>query len=389
MMTNLQRAIQREIASFAEAITSNGGSIPEVSKAAFCKARKKLKPEIFSKLSDTVIKGYYDEDAGVKLWQNRFRVLACDGSTLELPNSDDIIDEFGVFKVRNDGKKTCMARTLSVYDATNHLTLYGQMANMEKSETELLWEALPQLEVFTNDIFVFDRYYASHLLMFYLNAMGCHYCFRMKKDWWKIVEGFNATGKQSQVIELQLPLKDHKEAQELEITRTKIKVRLVKIKLDSGEDEILLTSLTDAKSVSVTDLKELYGLRWNIEESYKTFKHRVCIENFTGKSVQAVKQDYCLKIFIMNLTAAAVNPINEALSKPLQPVKHIRKVNLTEALSNMRKAVISFFLFQKAEEEIPKVFTRMAKVTEPVRKGRQYPRHHQPKRKYPMGYKPI
>ena len=43
LMTNLQKGLQREIALFAEAIQSEGGSIPEVSKAAFCQARKKLK----------------------------------------------------------------------------------------------------------------------------------------------------------------------------------------------------------------------------------------------------------------------------------------------------------------------------------------------------------
>ena len=47
LMTNLQKGLQREIALFSEAIQSEGGSIPEVSKAAFCKARKKLKPAVW------------------------------------------------------------------------------------------------------------------------------------------------------------------------------------------------------------------------------------------------------------------------------------------------------------------------------------------------------
>ena len=51
LMTNLQKGLQREIALFSEAIQSEGGSIPEVSKAAFCKARKKLKPTAFTQLS--------------------------------------------------------------------------------------------------------------------------------------------------------------------------------------------------------------------------------------------------------------------------------------------------------------------------------------------------
>src|ERR1035441_9410009 len=41
LMTNLQKSIQREISLFVDAIKLDGGSIPEVGKSAFCKAREK------------------------------------------------------------------------------------------------------------------------------------------------------------------------------------------------------------------------------------------------------------------------------------------------------------------------------------------------------------
>ena len=47
LMTNLQKSIQREISLFVDAIELDGGSIPEVGKSAFCKARKKLQPTVF------------------------------------------------------------------------------------------------------------------------------------------------------------------------------------------------------------------------------------------------------------------------------------------------------------------------------------------------------
>ncbi|MGH2642750.1 MAG: IS4 family transposase, partial [Chitinophagaceae bacterium] len=80
-MTNLQKGLQREIAAFAEAAQSEGGSIPEVSKAAFCKARKKIKPEAFEELSKVVLKGFYSSNE-VQLWHGH-RVLGIDGSTVE------------------------------------------------------------------------------------------------------------------------------------------------------------------------------------------------------------------------------------------------------------------------------------------------------------------
>lgn len=45
---------------------------------------------------------------------------------------------------------------------------------------------------------------------------------------------------------------------------TKVKVRMVKVRLKSGEEELLITNLYDKEKFSLSDLKELYFLRWPI-----------------------------------------------------------------------------------------------------------------------------
>ncbi|MFT4152920.1 MAG: IS4 family transposase [Parafilimonas sp.] len=299
LMRNLQKSLQREIACFTEAMESEGGSIPEVSKAAFCKARRKLNPSAFEELCQIVCDKFY-ETADYSRWHG-LRVLAADGSTAELPNSNEIKQAYGVFKTRSDGKEICMGRMLTLYDTLNHITLHGALGTMPSSETSMLWKALPELNLRSNDVLVFDRYYAAHLLMFYLARRGAHFCFRMKKDWWKVIEQFYNSGEQSGLITLTLPAKDKQAAAEPGITQAHIQVRLARIELESGETEILLTSFTNTEAFSVADLKELYGLRWPIEDSYKSFKHKVCVENFSGKSRRSVLQDFYVKLFIMNL----------------------------------------------------------------------------------------
>lgn len=387
LMTNLQKGLQREIAAFAEAIQSEGGSIPEVSKVAFCNARKKLKHTAFVALSKIVLDKFYESDE-VQQWHGH-RLVGVDGSTVELPNSADIQKNYGVFKHRNDGKATCMGRTLMVYDTLNHMTLHGSLDRMEESEITMLWKALPDMALEKTDLLIFDRFYASHLLFFYLQKRGAQFCFRMKKNWWKVVEAFNNSGKTSQIVTLQLPDKDKQRGEGLGITKSKIKVRLVRIELEGGETEILLTSLTNEEIFSVPDLKQLYGLRWPVEESYKTFKHKVCIENFSGKSQKAVLQDFYVKIFIMNLTAVAVRPINEALKKKTAKVQYVHQVNFIEAIATMKKAVVSFFVTKKIADALQRVKRRLSNITEPIRPGRKFKRHHQPKRKHYMCYKPV
>jgi hypothetical protein len=387
LMTNLQKGIQREIALFKDAIELDGGSIPEVTKAAFCKARQKLKHTAFIALSDIVLDEFYKSDL-VQYWRG-YRVIGVDGSTGELPNSDEIKYKYGIFKHRDDGKAICMGRMLMVHDTLNHMTLAGSIDNMEESETSMLWQCLPGLNLNKNDLLVFDRYYASHLLFFYLEKLGVQFCFRMKKNWWKVVESFYNSGKDSSVITLELPKNDQAKAATLGITKTKLRCRLTRIELEGGETEILLTTLVNEEIFSVADTKEIYGLRWPIEDAYKTFKHKVCIENFSGKSAKSVLQDFYVKIFIMNLTAAGVRPINEALKKQSVKVKYTQQVNLIEAIATMKRAVVSFFITKRIGKALKRLYERMSTITEPIRPGRKFKRKHLPKRKHHMNYKPV
>jgi Transposase DDE domain len=387
LMTNLQKGIQREIALFADAMALDGGSIPEVSKAAFCKARNKLKHTAFIALSDIVVDEFYNSDL-VQLWRG-YRIIGIDGSSAELPNSDEIKYKYGIFKHRDDGKAICMGRMLMAYDTLNHMTLAGSIDKMEESEISMLWKCLPGLDLKKNDLLVFDRYYAAHLLFFYLEKRGVQFCFRMKKNWWKVVESFYNSGKKSTVVTLELPRKDQAEAANLGITKTSLRCRLTRVELDGGETEILLTSLVNEEIFSVADTKELYGLRWPVEDAYKTFKHKVCIENFSGKSARSVLQDFYVKTFIMNLTAVAVRPINEALKKPSVKVKYTYQVNLIEAIATMKRAVVSFFITKHIGKALKRLFERMSIITEPIRPKRKFKRKHLTKRKHHMNYKPV
>jgi hypothetical protein len=91
-------------------------------------------------------------------------------------------------------------------------------------------------------------------------------------------------------------------------------VRAIRIELASGETEILLTSLMDKDLYPHEIFKELYHLRWTVEENYKTAKCRIEIENFSGKSVESVYQDFHAKVFAMNLTAAMTHPAQNVIS---------------------------------------------------------------------------
>ena len=117
-------------------------------------------------------------------------------------------------------------------------------------------------------------------------------------------------------------------------------------------------------------------------------KHKVCIENFSGKSLLSVYQDFHAKVCMLNLTAVLVHPIDEVLKdEPKETYTH--QVNFTEALSKMKWAPIALFIKQQGMRAIRELLTWFYNTTEPIRKGRKFNRPKLPKRKFHMNYKPI
>ena len=133
-----------------------------------------------------------------------------------------------------------------------------------------------------------------------------------------------------------------------------ITCRFIKIELAGGEKGILCTSLIDSQKYEYEEFDSLYHYRWNEEEVYKLLKSRIELENFSGKTAQAVKQDFHAKVFLMTLCAAYAHPIEEKVTeeyKADQGRKLDQKINRTNALSMTQDILIAVFLrgqFEKA-----------------------------------------
>ncbi len=107
--------------------------------------------------------------------------------------------------------------------------------------------------------------------------------------------------------------------------------------MENGEEEILATSLLDSAKYKLTEIGELYRIRWGTEEGYKMYKARVQVEAFSGKTATAIKQDIYAKVMMMILCAALAFPIEERViaesneDKRKGKLKYRRKINRTFA----------------------------------------------------------
>jgi Transposase DDE domain len=382
----MKSSLDREVSEFIELVHSEDGTLEKFSEAAFCNARKKLKHTAFIALSNESLDLVYADTDHFDRWKG-MRLIATDGSSAEVPNSKEVIEKWGIHKTRNDGKHTCLARVLQVYDVLNHYTMNGQIDSFEVGETELFQRSLKEMTGFKSyDMFLFDRGFASQLLMVQLANLGVNFCFRMKKDWWKVVEDFYNSDETDRIITISVPPKDKKKAIDLNLEKLSVEVRLTKVLLNTGEIEILAHTLLDINAFNQADLKELYNFRWGVETSYNKLKHRVELENFTGKSIEKIKQDFYAKIFILNITAFLVRPIDKILEKRPKR-KHFHKVNFTFALSKIKKFVVKVLFLENISEIGNQIKNVLCQCTIPIRNGRSFPRNKQPKHKYRPNYK--
>lgn len=386
--------LQREMDSFLKETEDAEFNIRRVTKSAFTQARKFLSPEAFVELSDVVVKNFYENAA--YLGYKNHRLLAVDGGFLNLPDHPSIREEFGRRAFGRGTKKDVpksMALTSLLYDPANYMTLDVQTGHGDGSELQLLLKHLPKVQ--EGDILILDRGYPGRYLFSILLSLGIHFVVRMKHNWVP-VKKFIKSRKLDIVVPMEVPDGDYaRYGQQYRGMKKTIKCRLVKVRDEKGNLQVLCTSLLDPAKYKIDELADIYKLRWGIEEGYKMYKARVQVEAFSGKTAIAVKQDIYAKIMMMNLCASLAFPIEEKVMKEYREakrngeVKHQRKINRTYAYWITKVTLIAMFIKNKIKDAMA-VFDKQVELnTEVDRPGRRNPRKKRPPRLYHMNYKDL
>ena len=368
-MHPLSKSIQRELDDFFQRLSGSEFAIRTVTKGALTQARAKLRPEAFRALNTIVQKSFYKEEA-FQTW-DKYQIRVVDGSTLVLPQHESINQEFGVHKFGpNADSPRSLARVSLLYDPLNGITIDGQISGYSTSEKELCNAHLEHVKA--GDLLIFDRFYAGFDLIRTLNERKVDFLFRMKEGWWKKIREFNNQSQDDQLADLQ--------------TKDGIlRVRLIKVKLKNGEQQIFCTSVMD-KKFTTQDFSDLYQSRWGIEETYKTLKNWVELENFSGKTALAIKQDFFSKIFLMNLCTAYSHPVAEQIKKE----KETYQINRVQSLAMVSILPIPLFIQFKGKT-IFKAFDKLlSKTIDLIRPQRTFIRKKMVFRtKFSMNYKRL
>jgi hypothetical protein len=165
----------------------------------------------------------------------------------------------------------------------------------------------------------------------------------------------------------------------------KIRLRVVVITLNTGENEILITTLCDSEKIKYEVFADFYHFRWGIEENYKLQKCLLQIENFSGESSIAVEQDFYATIFTANVRALLVAEAQHELKEQSgrKETMYDYKVNRNVSIGILKEKLVESLLNPTINLETfcSRLKEQMKKSMIPIRNGRTFERIRRNNRK--------
>ncbi len=385
ILNMVKKSLQIEINGFNKLLSQIKGlpsHIFTITKSAFVQNRQKLSPGIFKHLLVVLNKEFYTDNPGnIKLWKG-FRLLSIDGSRITLPITEELKGKYGEHKNQND-TGIVQGRCSIMYDVLNKMVLDGLLAPKDTGERELALQHLRYCN--KNDLIIYDRGYPSFDFIYEHEQLHLNYLIRCKLSFSENIKKFVKSRKATEVINIK-PGKNTPLKNKLYDKSSIIKVRLVRVELDTGETEILMTSLLDMEKYPNKIFKTLYFKRWKVETYYDILKNKLQIENFTGYLEITIQQDFNAIMFISNLQSLIIKEVEEEIGKKYSGRRYQYKVNNNLSFGFMKNRVIELFLTKKPEMVLKELKKLFIDNVEPIRPGRKNKRDVD---KYRTRKKPI
>ena len=253
-------------------------------RQAFSKRRKLIKPEAFEELF-TMSAEFLAKN--VRQSKEFLRILAVDGSRLNLPTHPELVQKFGIQKGTGNLPQALLS---TLYDVGNRIVLDMQIRPHNGNEREMAMCHIKRIKQLLGSqpyLLIFDRGYPSGALLEMLIQNNVLFLMRCPNEF---VKGLDIKASDAWYVH-----KFHS------VKRT-LSFRVIRVPLPDGTEEILCTNLPNEYSAS--EIAELYLYRWKIEINYNFLKNRVQLENLSGITYCAFMQQLYACLLMCNLCGA-------------------------------------------------------------------------------------
>ena len=327
-------------------------SMPTVS--AFVQQRNKLDHSAFEALFHTFTKAV-DEQALFK----GYRLLAVDGSDLHTPTNKDEKESF--YEGTNGQKPYNLFHLNALYDLQRKIYTDAIVQGRKQwNEHRAFVTMVDRDEASVPTIYIADRGYESYNNMAHVIEKRQKFLIRVRdsksnslvsglilpvQDEFDVQYRVGLTRKQTnQVKNSCLKFVPHTSTFDYLPRTTKkavpmqpyyLSFRVVRFKLTEDSYEVLLANLTE-NEFSVSDLKELYAMRWGIETSFRDLKYSLALSYFHSKKTENILQEVFARLTMHNFAEL----ITSHVVVKQKSRKHLYKINFASAVHICR----NFFL---------------------------------------------
>lgn len=151
-----------------------------------------------------------------------------------------------------------------------------------------------------------------------------------------------------------------------------INMRIVRIQIEEGNYEYLLTNLP-AKKYDMRALKDLYNLRWGIETSFRQLKYNLALTCFHSIKREFIEQEIFARLTMYNFMSLMIGTVKVMK----EDLKYDYQVSFSDSVYPCRKCLLGLIGPVKLK-------ALLSQRLSPIRPGRSFPRNIRSQRLRPL-----
>ena len=353
-----------------------------ISVPGYLRQRLKLNPLALLALARHHAARFYDDHDAVDCFKGML-LLAVDGSSLNVPTTDETIAVYG--NASGTGRPQAACGISCMYDVLNR-----QVVNLtvnrggfdERGQVMKHVESAGEVVADRPFIFVGDRGYPSLALFADLLDAGVWFVVRATSTFLTAEFDNMESDDEEMAVELTAARlawqrkKDPAVGERLK-QRGRLPLRLVKARIGDTEEQ-LITNLPPDR-FPTADLVEIYRLRWGVETAFAVMKDKLQLENFTAVKPICLEQDIYAVAYLVNVIFDLAQQAERELRAHTAPSRHKHEmtINKSFAVGVVKDEIIRFVLAPDRHKEqiMARIVTELTRHITPIRKDRTYERH--------------
>lgn len=361
----------------------HGTTLTQVSEEAFVQARARMPLEFWTALLLVLGQRFHQQHAEWVHWKE-FRLLALDGTTINLPNWKALRAHFGTAK-NGKSKGSTQARLVMLQLPLVRMPWRYAVSPIGQGERTLAAELLKHVSA--GDLVLVDRGFWSYGLFHQIQHTRAHFAIRLPAG--IRLRTLRRLGPRDRLVRWKMPTGPRWRNSDLP---PHIDLRVVDYRIRGFRPSAVVTNVLSPRKVSREDWVRLatqteagakrlevglYHRRWEIETTFYELKVTQGLEgSVRSRRPRGVYYEIAGHVLLYTLVRSLM--VEAAVAAGVDPLRLSFKAALME-LCDMRHALMTATPQRARQVLLPRLLERIAQHLVPLRPGRHFPRPHDTK----------